>query len=286
MSEIRRLLLVGGTGRVGRMVQHHWDAEPPKGAKIIHQHRDQHRSDGLYWDVSEGPDDELGALDIDTIVCLAGVTPGGGKDLSLNSVLAQNVLRAAHRAGIGRVLLASSSAVYGAGTGVPFHESDELNPDNAYGEAKIEMEKLCAEWRDKEIEICCLRIGNVAGADALLCNVANLAPDQPVTIDCFSDGRGPIRSYIGAGSLAKALSNLAIQQGQLPQTLNVGAPFVVAMEDLARAAGHPFEFQSAPFGAQQRIVLDCQALAKLHEFEPNASDATEMVVQWKESLPK
>lgn len=286
MTRRLRLLLLGGTGRVGRMVLHHWHAAPPANVEIVEQHRDPKRQTGFFWPLHEDAGDRLAALKIDAVVCLSGVTPGPGADLSLNKPLALSVLRAAYHAGIPRVLLASSSAVYGAGDGTPFSETSATDPVNAYGEAKLVMEQASAPWRDAGLEVCFLRIGNVAGADALLLNVVQSTADQPLSIDCFPDGRGPVRSYIGASTLAGVLYDLATQPRSLPQTLNIAAPGTIFMEGLARAAGHPFEYRPAPPGAHQHITLDCQALAARHAFAADASDANQMVAQWKETLPK
>ena len=284
MAEPRRILLVGATGRVGRMVLHHWRAMRPACVEIIEQHRDPDRQGGFFWSLQEPPDDRLAAQRADAIVCLAGVTPGPEADLSLNTLLAEAVLGAAHQAGIRRVLLASSSAVYGVGDGTPFLETDATAPVNAYGEAKLAMEQACAPWRDAELEVCCLRIGNVAGADALLLNAALAAVEQPLSIDRFSDGGGPVRSYIGVATLADVFCDLATCPEPLPQVLNIAAPGFVLMEDLARAAGAPYGFRAAPAGAHQSITLDCHRLTALHAFADDASDPARMVEQWKETL--
>ncbi len=283
MTEPARILLVGGSGRVGRMVLHYWRTAPTTGVEIVEQHRDPTRPTGLRWDLTCHLDPRrLAALSIDTVVCLAGVTPGPGADLMLNTTFAQAVLDTAHQAGISRVLLASSSAVYGAHNDSPFSEQDEPLPVNAYGASKLAMEATSTIWRAKGLEVCCLRIGNVAGADALFLNVANGV--SPLHVDCFPDGRGPLRSYIGAGTLADVLISLATAPTSLPQLLNVAAPGAVYMEDLARAAAHPFTYHPAPGSAFQRITLDCSRLCSLHSFDRAASNPATMVDQWKWSL--
>nr|WP_268794165.1 SDR family oxidoreductase [Octadecabacter temperatus] len=277
---------MGGTGRVGQMVLHHWNFVLPSAVQVIEQHRDPARSTGIHWCLTKKPKETLDSFDIDAIVCLAGVTPGPNADLLLNTPLASTVMREASRAGIKRVLLASSSAVYGAGDGTPFNESSPTNPINEYGKAKLEMEQSCAHWREEGLEVCCLRIGNVAGADALLLNVAGSTSNQPLHIDRFADGRGPVRSYIGPKTLAEVLYSLATHKGQLPETLNIAAPKVVYMEELAHAANHPFDLCSAQEGSHQSITLDCDALSTFHAFDTDASEATQMVAQWKEATSR
>lgn len=266
VDRMQRILQVDSTSRVGRLVLHNWRATPPVCLEIIEQHRDLDRDGGLFWPLQEPSNDRLVAQRVDAIVCLAGVTPGPGADLSQNVLLAETVLGAAHRAGVGRVLLASSPAIYGAANGTPFSEADATVPVNAYGRAKLEMEQACVPWREAGLEVCCLRIGNVAGADALLFNVVRAWAEQPLSIDRFPDGRGPVRSYIGAAMLAEVLSNLATHSDPLPHLLNIAVPGVVFMEDLARAADHHYAFRTAPVVAHQRITLDCHRLAVRHPF--------------------
>lgn len=274
----KRLLLVGATGRVGRMVAHHW-----AGSDLFLQHR-LIGAKGLYWPLLDGPAPLVDHVSrtgaIDTMIMLAGVTPASGFDLGLNTILALAAIAAAKAAGIGRILVASSSAVYGAGTGLPLHETAPLTPVNPYGKAKCAMEAALDRHRDG-LEICALRIGNVAGADAALLNVAQYAAEQPLILDRFADGQGPLRSYIGARTLARVLNSLACQVAPLPAVLNTAAPNPVSMESLVTATGHPLQFRAAPPAAHQHITLDCARLAALYPFEAGDSDPATMVADWK-----
>ena len=278
------ILLTGASGRVGRMLCACWtDAVP--GLALVPQYRGTGPPGTVQWDPLEGPGPLLAHVAEAgrplAIVALAGVTPGPGRDLRLNRTLAEATLDAAVRAGVRRVLLASSSAVYGAGDGTPFAEEAARVPVNAYGAAKQEMEAACAPWRARGLDICALRIGNVAGADALLLNVARAGPGAAVVIDQFADGGGPVRSYIGPVTLAAVLATLCRHPGPLPGALNIASPEPVAMMALAGAAGAPIKTRPAPQEAHQRITLDCGRLAGLHRFAPGDSAAAEMVRQWR-----
>lgn len=282
-SDPARLVLVGATGRVGRMVAAHWRRAPPAGLAVLAQDRAGARPAALAWAPLDGPGPLVAEVarggPVAALVVLAGVVPGPGADLSLNAALAVACCRAAQAAGVGRVLIASSSAVYGAGAGLA--EGAALAPLNPYGAAKVAMEAACAPFRAAGLEVCALRIGNVAGADALLMNVAR---GGPVAIDRFADGGGPVRSYIGPGTLAAVLTGLARHPGPLPPALNIAAPQPVAMADLATAAGAAWHWVVAPATAVQRITLECAALAALHPFAPSDSDPAAMVAQWREAV--
>lgn len=286
-AEERRILLVGASGRVGGMVLHHWQ-HLQGGTRIIPQFRNAEPEGGLVWDPLTGAEPLLTAVQqsgaFDAMVVLAGATPGSGVDLHLNTQIAEGCVSAAAKAGIRRVLLASSSAVYGAGDGRPFSEFSDCNPVNDYGLSKLQMERACGAWRKDGMDLCYLRIGNVAGADALLLNIAKASPAEAIEIDIFEDGRGPFRSYIGVKTMAKVLQTLCMRVDTLPPVLNVASPEPISMEQLADAAEHPWHPRQPSATAHQNIVLDCAALAALHRFTPADSDPAEMVSQWKATL--
>ena len=62
---------------------------------------------------------------------------------SVNVAGTENVLQAAHAAGVGRVLFVSSTAVYGVPEKHPIEEEDPLVGVGWYGESKIDAEALC-----------------------------------------------------------------------------------------------------------------------------------------------
>jgi len=166
--------------------------------------------------------------------------------------------------------------VYGRGAGRPVPEDAPLAPVTPYGIAKRDMEAACAPYRDGGLEVCCLRIGNVLGADALMINAA---AGLPLTIDRFADGNGPVRSFIGPQSLARVLETLVALPEPLPKVLNVGAPRPTEMTAIADAAGLLWRWQPAPDGALQDLRLDCTRLARLHAFDPGENTPEGMVDQ-------
>tara|TARA_R110002051_G_scaffold265548_1_gene325414 strand:- start:2958 stop:3641 length:684 start_codon:yes stop_codon:yes gene_type:complete len=218
---------------------------------------------------------------ITTFIILAGTTPATGSEMSDNVAIANAYLTAARSLGVPRVLLASSSAVYGAGEGNALAENHPCRPLNAYGASKVEMELLAQYFRDEGTELCCLRIGNVAGADALLLRAPQANDRAPLKIDCFPDGHGPQRSYIGPSSLGSILGQLAYHDAELPFLLNVAAPSPVYMEELAEAADLPWTSRKPPPHVPQRIVLNCERLAKLVSLETGIGSASTLISEWK-----
>ncbi|UWQ18107.1 NAD(P)-dependent oxidoreductase [Jannaschia sp. M317] len=255
-----RLALTGATGRVARLIR-------------------PFLPDAIWLTRNTNPDAMRGA---DALVALAGVTRGDAAALAANTTTALDALAAARQLGVPRVFLLSSSAVYGRRPG-PLRAEDAPTPAAPYGQAKSEMETAVTRWRDDTPdgpEAICLRLGNVAGADALL---GNLQADRDPTLHIWPDGRSPRRSYIGPRTLARVLATLAALPAPLPPILNIGTPDMVEMEDLLRAAGRAFDPVPAPPEAIAQVALDCAPLARLVAMGPTDTDPTAMVAQWQEA---
>ncbi|MEP3441772.1 MAG: NAD(P)-dependent oxidoreductase [Sulfitobacter sp.] len=281
-----KVLVLGSSGRIGTMLRPVWDTETcGREIEFTYQTRrpdPEHVSD-VVWSL-EGPAPaqlrEAGPFDV--LLVLSGVVPRAGAKLEQNMAIGLNSLEAAKALGAKTVVLASSSAVYGMQSDSPYHEDDCPAPANDYGRAKYDMEQRCAvHARDLGLMLCCLRIGNVAGADALLGNGAALKPGERLRIDSFDGGATPLRSYIGPHTLAKVLCELAQNHKTLPDALNIGAPNPVEMAALAQAAGMAFDLVPAMGSAHQYITLDCAALAGLYSFSATDSDPAQMVAQWR-----
>lgn len=79
----------------------------------------------------------------------------------------RNVLEAALVQGVEKVIHISSTAVYGVPEHHPITEEDELVGVGPYGEAKIEAEKLCSEYRNRGLCVSVLRPKSFIGPERL-----------------------------------------------------------------------------------------------------------------------
>jgi nucleoside-diphosphate-sugar epimerase len=77
------------------------------------------------------------------------------------------VLDAALRHGVGRAIHISSTAVYGIPDHHPLLEDDRLVGVGPYGEAKVEAEQVCAEYRAKGLCVPILRPKSFVGPERL-----------------------------------------------------------------------------------------------------------------------
>ena len=317
---IPAVAVLGATGRIGRLLQFHLPAHasggPAQGGPALRLQARRGPAEDLpgfaprlapspaasassphRWHVFDplGERDALArfATGAQVLLCLAGPVPGRrtagcAQDMQDHIRLGCAAVEAAAQAGAQaeagvRVLLASSAAVYGAGQGL-LHEDSPLAPASAYGAAKAEMER-CAQARAAELGVAltCLRIGNVAGFDAIL---GGWRPG--FRLDRFADGRSPRRSYIGVQSLAQVLSallRLPALPTALPPVLNLAQPGPVEMAELLRAAGRAFDWQDAPAGAIPEVLLDTRRLQALLPAPPGLADPVQMVAQWAATEP-
>lgn len=257
-TEIRRanvqLLVLGGSGRLGRLLRAVWSRPGVAAPETVWQARRPGEfaafgGPSTVFDPLQDPvalRDAVGAAR--AVLMLAGPTRGSPEDLAQHAALAGAVLAVAE----GRpVLLASSAAVYGVPGDGPCREEDVLAPLSDYGRAKARMEEVALRVPGAHV----LRIGNVAGADALL---GARAPAEGRRLHVFPAGHAPRRSYIGPQALACALARmvrLAAAGAPLPDVVNLSLPGVVGMEALLRAAGEIWQAEPAPKGVIETVEL-------------------------------
>jgi nucleoside-diphosphate-sugar epimerase len=140
-----RVLLTGGSGAVGAFVA---PALTAAGHHVLRLDRRPKGPEALPFDLARPPA-QLPPADALVHLALAHL-PGrfrGGEGgdpatfLALNRDGSRALIRAARAAGVRRVLLLSSRAVYGdARRGQTLRETDPLAPDSLYGRVKAELE--------------------------------------------------------------------------------------------------------------------------------------------------
>ncbi len=266
-----RVLILGANGRLGGILRRQWRGACPR---PLWQVRTPNAQDETIAFDPLNPRDALPRLRgrIDVVLGLAGVTPGRG-DLALNTALARATVEIGAQIGAARVFVTSSAAVYGP-SDRPLREDTSLRPQSDYGRAKAAMEDAL---RDCDMPLTILRIGNVAGADALLG-----VPGSTRILDRFADGQGPRRSYIGPATLADVLARLmeaATKGTPLPRLLNIAEPGALAMADLCHAAGFTVTWQLAPETALPCVELDVSRLSALVPLAP--AEPARMVADWR-----
>ena len=287
------IVVTGATGRIGRSVRTSSIAEhiPILCQSRRHLPFDQN-TPWFQW-IPGKAEGESSLENATAILHLAGTTPTGGTIVddaqfeSANVQMALSVLDAAARHAIPRVLLASSASVYGRPLSEEqvFGEDTPLQPLNAYGRSKMAMERAALSFTAPKDtpEICILRIANVAGADQLLQNALRAGPENPMELDRFPSGHGPLRSYIGPQSLGDTLLKIAGHPAPLPKILNIAAAPPVRMDDLLRALeAHspvPWRYRIASKTAIERVVVDTRRLDAVYPVPVSGDACADMVAQ-------
>ena len=253
------LIVTGANGRIGRLLRRLWAVTPPQGLVPVWLSRSE-------WDIeTEAPPD----LPSDGVLLdLAGVTKG---DFERNPFLASKIADLANDRGH-RLIYLSSAAVYPGGMGA-MAEDQAPAPVSPYGRSKVAAEVTV---RSIAPESTILRVGNIAGADALL---GGNAPDKLVLLDQSALGsRGPVRSYIGPHVLAQVLADLCTKTRMslgLGPILNVAQSGAVAMADLLDAAGFDWTFREKREGVIDKVELSLERLTAI--FPVPATNAGELV---------
>lgn len=262
-------LIIGATGAVGQALARAWPAAAGPGQW---QHRPssalatsaQFPGPTLAWDILETRLPRV-PQNLSGMIILAGVMGQDETELAKNTDIALAAVEAAQEAGIPRILVASTQAVYGVDQ-VFVSETTPCQPTSPYGHAKLQMEQALEGMPN----VTNLRLGNVAGADSLF---RTARQGGSMTLDQFPDGSSPQRSYIGPVTLAHVLSRLLDPNLCLPPVLNVANPGVIAMDAILHAAAVPFEWRPAPATALPKLEIDVTGLNTLVPIAPvSASD--------------
>ncbi len=275
MTARAQVLVLGASGRLGRLLQRAWAQDP--GFDVLWHSRS---GPGGFEPLTD-PDALVHAFSRARVVLnLAGPARGDAAAHAAHPALARALLKAGQATGLSDILWLSTAAVYGDHAG-PLSETTAPAPLSPYGEAKLEMERIARAAPGGTV----LRLGNVVGADALL---GAARPDAPVMLDQFPDGTTPRRSYIGPLSLAQVLARLChrlLTGAPMPPLLNLATPRPVAMAALLDAAGQPWQPRPAPPTAIPEVWLDTTALQKLAPLPEAVGTAPAMVAEWKGLRP-
>jgi nucleoside-diphosphate-sugar epimerase len=145
----------------------------------------------------------------------------------------RTVLEAATALGIDRVVHISSTAVYGIPDHHPLLEDDPLHGVGAYGEAKVEAEQVCAEYRARGLCVPILRPKSFVGPErlgvfALLYDWAADRRNFPV----LGSGRNRYQ-LLDVEDLCAAIHRaLTLDRARVNDTFNIGAgEFATMRED-------------------------------------------------------
>ena len=202
---IQTALVTGGRGFVGA-----WLAKAllDRGTEVVSLDRDRFGPStldllGIEGEIedAEGDLNDAGLLDgllagrnVDTVFHLAAETivgtvqdsPARGFETNVRGTW--TVLEACRRAGVQRVVVASSDKAYGAHEELPYREDFALRPTAPYEASKAAADVIARSyWHSYGLPVAVTRFANIYGGGDL--NFSRLVPE---TISAVLDGRAPV----------------------------------------------------------------------------------------------
>jgi len=206
-----------------------------------------------------------------------------------------------------KVLIASTSEVYGKNTDIPFREDADLvmGPTIkgrwSYACSKAIDEFLSlAYWKEKHLPVVVFRLFNTVGPRqtgrygmVLPTFVKQALLGRPITV--FGDGKQS-RTFTYVGDVVEVLVKLAEEKAAVGQVFNIGGKEEISIEDLAKKVkqltGSDSEIVYIPYSQayeegfedMPRRVPDISKINKLLGFEPRVSleETIEKVIDFYE----
>jgi UDP-glucose 4-epimerase len=153
-----------------------------------------------------------------------------------NVVATFNVLEAARRRGVGEIVFASSSSVYGEPGSIPVGEDAPLRPVSVYGASKASCESLIhAYTRLYGLRAVVLRYANIVGPrmrHGVVWDFIVKLRGNPVELEVLGDG-SQVRSYMHVGDAVEATLTAWTRGGEGYQVYNVASEDWIAVDGVA-----------------------------------------------------
>jgi UDP-glucose 4-epimerase len=159
------------------------------------------------------------------------------RDAEINVLGTLQVLEAARAAGVRKIVVSSSAAVFGELKTLPIREDHPVEPDSPYGASKLGAEKeTLAFGKLHSIETVCLRYFNVYGPRQRFDAYGNVIPifvfqalrEEPLTI--FGDG-AQTRDFVHVGDVVQANLKAADTPG-VRGAFNIGSGTRISINGL------------------------------------------------------
>lgn len=208
-------------------------------------------------------------------------------DLNIRSL--QVLLEAMRNIGVPRLILSSSSAVYGIVDRSPVSEKTAPKPTNIHGYHKYMAEQLAEAYSvNYDTHMTILRLFNVCGIGGhgiLNMLLEKASRGEPVKLY----GEKQKRDFIHVSDVADAFANI-LQLDREFELYNVGTGVGRSIEDIANLVKERFPSLSVEHSEYEGILYDFVAdITKLRDttsFNPDSSDdkLREVVRDWRSSI--
>lgn len=253
----QRVLVTGGSGFLGINLIRHLQSKGVTDIRSIDlvpfDYPEKGRVDALVGDIRDVPALKRVMEGVTWVIHTAAALPlYSERDIMTTDVDGtRNVMEAAREAGAERVIMISSTAVYGIPDHHPLVEDDRLIGVGPYGKAKILAEEVCLEFRKKGLCVPVIRPKSFVGPERL--GVFALFYDWAYTGHGFPMiGSGKNRyQLLDVEDLCEAIwLTLTQDKAAVNDTFNIGAKEFTTMREDYQAvlddAGHGKKIRGFP----------------------------------------
>jgi nucleoside-diphosphate-sugar epimerase len=268
----QRVLVTGGSGFLGINLIRHLQSKGVTDIRSIDlvpfDYPEKDRVDALVGDIRDVPALKRVMEGVTWVIHTAAALPlYSERDIMTTDVDGtRNVMEAAREAGTERVIMISSTAVYGIPDHHPLVEDDRLIGVGPYGKAKILAEEVCLEFRKQGLCVPIIRPKSFVGPERL--GVFALFYDWAYTGHGFPMiGSGKNRyQLLDVEDLCEAIwLTLTQDKAAVNDTFNIGAKEFTTMREDYQAvlddAGHGKKIRGFPASP---MILALRFLELLH----------------------
>ncbi len=202
------------------------------------------------------------------------------EDSEINVLGTLQILEAARKHGVRKVIYSSSAGIFGELKTLPICEDHQIEPDSPYGVSKLAGEKHCLAYAKlySSLECICLRYFNVYGVNQRFDAYGNVIPifayqmlqERPIII--FGDGE-QTRDFVNVQDVAQANYKAALVEG-ISGAFNIASGTRITINQLVemmrKASGIKTEVEYGPprQGDVRHSLADISAAESSFGYEP------------------
>lgn len=193
-----------------------------------------------------------------------------------------NILQAARRHEVSRVIQTSTSEVYGTAQYIPIDEKHPLHPQSPYAASKVGADQLALSFHASfNTPVGVLRPFNTYGprqsARAVIPTIiSQLATGREVKLGSLS----PTRDFSFVQDTANGFLAAATSDAIVGQTVNLGSGFEISIQETAETIAKLMNFELKLANDEQRVRPESSEVERLHASIQKAKE----VLGWQPQL--
>jgi len=193
-----------------------------------------------------------------------------------------NILQAARRHEVSRVIQTSTSEVYGTAQYIPIDEKHPLHPQSPYAASKVGADQLALSFHASfKTPVGVLRPFNTYGprqsARAVIPTIiSQLATGREVKLGSLS----PTRDFSFVQDTANGFLAAAMSDAIIGQTVNLGSGFEISIQETAETIANLMHVELKLANDEQRVRPESSEVERLHASIQKAKE----VLGWQPQL--